>query len=102
MKIEENKEASNFLRAEKASLESKIQSFDESIEKYRAMFAFIFSNDDVNDEDEDDVREKENEVRRETNLEVGKKTKDNGGGFTAVEAKEDDGASFAEKFANFF
>ena len=32
------------------------------------MFAFIFSNDDVNDdEDEDDVREKENEVRRETN-----------------------------------
>ena len=96
------KEASNFLRAEKASLESKIQSFDESIEKYRAMFAFIFSNDDVNDEDEDDVREKENEVRRETNLEVGKKTKDNGGGFTAVEAKEDDGASFAEKFANFF
>jgi hypothetical protein len=96
------KEASNFLRAEKASLESKIQSFDESIEKYRAMFAFIFSNDDVNDEDEDDVREKENEVRRETNLEVGKKTKDEGGG-TAVEAKEeDDGASFAEKFANFF
>ena len=67
------KEASNFLRAEKASLESKIQSFDESIEKYRAMFAFIFSNDDVND-DEDDVREKENEFRRETNLEVGKKT----------------------------
>ena len=96
------KEASNFLRTEKASLESKIQSFDESIEKYRAMFAFIFSNDDVNDEDEDDVREKENEVRRETNLEVGKKTKDEGGG-TAVEAKEeDDGASFAEKFANFF
>ena len=96
------KEASNFLRTEKASLESKIQSFDESIEKYRAMFAFIFSNDDVNDEDEDDVREKENECRRETNLEVGKKTKDEGGG-TAVEAKEeDDGASFAEKFANFF
>ena len=94
------KEASNLLRAEKASLESKIQSFDESIEKYRAMFAFIFSNDDVND-DEDDVREKENEFRRETNLEVGKKTKDEGGG-TAVEAKEDDGASFAEKFANFF
>ena len=31
----------------------------------------------------------------------GKKTKDEGGG-TAVEAKEDDGASFAEKFANFF
>lgn len=92
------KEASNFLRTEKASLESKIQSFDESIEKYRAMFAFIFSNDDVNDEDEDDVREKENEVRRETNLEVGKKTKDEGGG-TAVEAKEDDDA---EKFANFF
>ena len=95
------KEASNFLRAEKASLESKIQSFDESIEKYRAMFAFIFSNDDVNDDDEDDVREKENEFKRETNLEVGKKTKDEGGG-TAVEAKEDDGASFAEKFANFF
>ena len=96
------KEASNFLRTEKASLESKIQSFDESIEKYRAMFAFIFSNDDVNDEDADDVREKENEGRRETNLEVGKKTKDEGGG-TAVEAKEeDDGASFAEKFANFF
>ena len=48
------------------------------------------------------VAEKENEVRRETNLEVGKKTKDEGGG-TAVEAKEeDDGASFAEKFANFF
>ena len=95
------KEASNLLRAEKASLESKIQSFDESIEKYRAMFAFIFSNDDVND-DEDDVREKENEFRRETNLEVGKKTKDDGGGRTKVEAKEDDGASFAEKFANFF
>ena len=96
------KEASNFLRTEKASLESKIQSFDESIEKYRAMFAFIFSNDDVGDEDEDDVREKENECRRETNLEVGKKTKDEGGR-TAVEAKEeDDGASFAEKFANFF
>jgi len=95
------KEASNLLRAEKASLESKIQSFDESIEKYRAMFAFIFSNDDVND-DEDDVREKENEFRRETNLEVGKKTKDDGGGRAKVEAKEDDGASFAEKFANFF
>ena len=98
------KEASNFLRAEKASLESKIQSFDESIEKYRAMFAFIFSNDDVNDdEDEDDVREKENEFRRETNVEVGKKTEDReGGGFAKVEAKEDDDASFAEKFANFF
>jgi hypothetical protein len=97
------KEASNFLRAEKASLESKIQSFDESIEKYRAMFAFIFSSDDVNDEDEDDVREKENEFRRETNVEVGKKTEDReGGGFAKVEVKEDDDASFAEKFANFF
>ena len=38
---------------------------------------------------------------KESGFEEGKKTKDEGGG-TAVEAKEDDGASFAEKFANFF
>ena len=41
--------ASELLRAEKASLDSKIQSLDDDIEKYRAMFAFIFPEDQSED-----------------------------------------------------
>ena len=41
--------ASELLRAEKASLDSKIQSLDVDIEKYRAMFAFIFPDDQSED-----------------------------------------------------
>lgn len=41
--------ASELLRAEKASLDSKIQSLDDDIEKYRAMFAFIFPDDQSED-----------------------------------------------------
>ena len=41
--------ASELLRAEKTSLDSKIQSLDDDIEKYRAMFAFIFPDDQSED-----------------------------------------------------
>jgi predicted nuclease with TOPRIM domain len=41
--------ALELLRAEKASLDSKIQSLDDDIEKYRAMFSFIFPEDQSED-----------------------------------------------------
>ena len=52
------KEAQKVLLTERHSLESKIQSFDEIIDNYRAMFALVFALED--DDDKEDQEEEEN------------------------------------------
>ena len=75
------KEAQKVLLTERHSLESKIQSFDEIIDNYRAMFALVFA---LEDDDEDDEEENGDDTK--------KKKKENDTG--------DDDDDF-EKFANF-
>ena len=53
------KEAQKVLLTERHSLESKIQSFDEIIDNYRAMFALVFALED-DDDDKEDQEEEEN------------------------------------------
>ena len=78
------KEAQKVLLTERHSLESKIQSFDEIIDNYRAMFALVFALED--DDDKEDQEEEEN------GDDTKKKKKENDTG--------DDEDDF-EKFANF-
>ena len=75
------KEAQKVLLTERHSLESKIQSFDEIIDNYRAMFALVFA---LEDDDEDENGENGDDAK--------KKNKENDTG--------DDDDDF-EKFANF-
>ena len=75
------KEAQKVLLTERHSLESKIQSFDEIIDNYRAMFALVFA---LEDDDEDENGENGDDAK--------KKKKENDTG--------DDDDDF-EKFANF-
>ena len=75
------KEAQKVLLTERHSLESKIQSFDEIIDNYRAMFALVFA---LEDDDEDEEEENGDDTK--------KKKKENDTG--------DDDDDF-EKFANF-
>ena len=78
------KEAQKVLLTERHSLESKIQSFDEIIDNYRAMFALVFALED--DDDKEDQEEEEN------GDDTKKKKKENDTG--------DDEDDF-EKFVNF-
>ncbi len=78
------KEAQKMLLTERHSLESKIQSFDEIIDNYRAMFALVFALED--DDDKEDQEEEEN------GDDTKKKKKENDTG--------DDEDDF-EKFVNF-
>ena len=75
------KEAQKVLLTERHSLESKIQSFDEIIDNYRAMFALVFA---LEDDDEDENGENGDDAKKK------KKESDTG----------DDDDDF-EKFANF-
>ena len=80
------KEAQKVLLTERHSLESKIQSFDEIIDNYRAMFALVFALEDDDDYKEEDQEEEEN------GDDTKKKKKENDTG--------DDEDDF-EKFVNF-
>ena len=55
------KEAQKVLLTERHSLESKIQSFDEIIDNYRAMFALVFA---LEDDDEDENGENGDDARK--------------------------------------